>query len=179
MTSVIPLGTPKGVLTPVVEKSRPELKIRQQWRDFLMQREYRWFVTLTYGRDVHRATADKDLAMFHKRLYSKLYRDKVGQPLSFAAVLEGTSVGNAHWHLLFEPIAKRHGESSAEEEKRFADLVTKVWSRMGNTPFSTVGIRVDAVHQQAGVVDYLLKEFRIHQNFDFIELAHLSRGIAL
>jgi hypothetical protein len=132
----------------------------------------------TYGRDVHRATADKDLAMFRKRLYSKLYRDRAGQPLSFVAALEGTSVGKAHWHLLFEPIGKRHGESSAEEEIRFSDLVTKVWSRMGNTPFSTVGIRVDAIYQQAGVVDYFLKEFRIHRNFDFIEPAHLSRKIA-
>lgn len=179
MTSVIPLGVAKGMSTPVVEKSGSNLKIRQQWQDFLMRREYRWFVTLTYGRDVPRAAADKDLAMFHKRLYSKLYRDKAGQPLSFAAVLEGTSVGNAHWHLLVEPIGTRHGESSEEEGARFRDLVTKVWSRMGNTPFSTAGIRVDAVHQQAGVIDYLLKEFRIHRNFDFVDLTHLSRRIAL
>jgi hypothetical protein len=48
MTSVIPLGVTKGISTPVVEKSGSKLKIRQQWKEFLMQFEYRWFVTLTY-----------------------------------------------------------------------------------------------------------------------------------
>lgn len=161
-------------MTPIVTNFYVNPKIHAAWQAFFMERNFKHFVTLTYDKLVSYDTACKDLGMFRRRLYTKLYRDKPDQSLSFAGSLDFTESGLPHWHLLFEPTSVIPGLTQAQADKRFKDLVEKVWAKMVNTPFSRAGIDVRPAYAQEGVVRYVLEDCWCSLGSERVMVDHLA-----
>lgn len=171
---VIPLEERGRSCIPVDENCYSILRLRSDWQSWLEAREFVLFVTLTYDREVSEDAAKRDLQHFHRRLYSKLYDKSPGQVLSLIGFLELTKSYVPHWHILFERIKPKGGETLQHSIDRLRHLIKQTWLRMRNTPWSEAGFDSQLVDNQAPLIDYCLKSARIQYGFDFIEPQFLA-----
>jgi len=170
---VIPLDRRGLGTTPFNNNSYSILRLRSEWQNWLSNRNFALFATLTYDHQVTRHIAEQDLRHFRNRLYDKIHGEKTGEYLSFVGFLENTRSGNPHWHLLFEPIFPKLNETTWQAFDRLKYFIKRVWLRMRNTPVSEVGLNIQPVYEQSNLIDYCLKESTRQAGCDFVKAEYL------
>ena len=149
---------------------RQKTKIRQELIKWITGYKWKYFVTLTFDKDLSEIKADKELRVFNKRLNNSLYGRRSKKKVQIAHFKEFTKDGRPHFHLLI-------GNTYSKKECALKTLIPSHWNKSFYTSdfFMAKNDKwfrlVDSMTQDE-LVDYCTKT--VIENTDCLEIELLE-----
>lgn len=146
---------------PLTSYERSVLSYRSGLNEYLTHYEWRYFITLTFSKEVTESTADAMLDSFLRRLHSWVFGKKSKKRLALVPFLEQNYYDGLHLHILLEDPSLRTGRGPAQTLRQ---TIQRIWETTdGPSGKITVSCPDGAswfeeVHAPGGAVSYCLKQ---------------------